>query len=97
MPHQTQSNSLTESDDYGWVACDAGGEDDDMPPPDELWSRLRSTDAEFAQAVIESGAIDAEAGGCPGGTANHPTRLAKNTKNVSALDPFERGRSVSVI
>ena len=68
-----------------------------MRPPDELWSRLRTTDAEFAHTVIESSAIEAEACSSPAGTANHPTRLAQNTKNVFALDSFEAGRAVGVI
>ena len=69
--------------------CYVGGEDDDMRPPDELWSRLRTTDPEFAQTVIESGAIEAETRGCTCRTANHPTCLAQNTKDVFALDRFE--------
>ncbi len=68
-----------------------------MRPPDELWSRLRTTDAEFAHTVIEGGAVDAEACGGPGGTANYPTRLAQNAKNVFALDGFECGRSIRMI
>ena len=68
-----------------------------MRSPDKLWSRLRTTDAEFAHTVIEGSAVEAEARGGPGWTANYPTRLAQNTKNVFALNGFECGRSISMI
>ena len=54
---------------------------DEMRPGDEQWSRLlrlRSVDAEFAHAVVESCAVEAQARGSSSGTANNPTRLMQN-------------------
>src|SRR5689334_24379341 len=68
-----------------------------MSPDDERWSRvlrLRPADAKFAHAVIERGAVHAEARRGAAWTADHPTRFAEDAQNVIALDGFERRRAV---
>ena len=65
---------------------------DEMRPDDEQRSRLlrlRSIDAEFAQAVVESRAVEAQTRGCSSGTTNHPTRLTQNPHYVVAFDCLE--------
>ena len=52
-----------------------------------LW--LRPADAEFAHAVIERGAIHAEARSGAGWTADNPTGFAEYAQNVIAFDGFE--------
>ncbi len=59
--------------------------------------RLRSIDAEFAQAMVEGCAINSEARGSSVGATDHPVQFAQYTKNVIALDRFEGCRSVSMI
>src|SRR5712664_4230273 len=71
---------------------------DNMRPSDKLWSRLlrlRARDAELADAVIESCAVQAEARGGSRRTANYPMCVAQDTKNVFAFDGFEGRRSVT--
>src|SRR5258708_34618087 len=63
-----------------------------MRPDDEQRSRLlrlRSIDAEFAHAVVERSAVEAQAHGCSGGTTNHPTSLTQDFHDVLALDCLE--------
>ena len=65
---------------------------------DELRSRLSwASNAEFAQAVIEGCAINAEARGSSVWAADHPVQFPQYAKNVIALDGFEGCRSVRVI
>src|SRR6266850_6608708 len=73
---------------------------DNMRPSDKLWSRLlrlRARNAELADAVIESCAVQAEARCGSRRTANHPMSVTQDTKNVFAFDGFEGRRSVTVI
>jgi len=59
--------------------------------------RLGAHDAEFAHAVIECGAVHAEAGGGARGTTDYPLRVAQNFQNVIALDCFKRCSAVGMV
>jgi hypothetical protein len=72
---------------------------DEMRPDDQQRSllRLRAVDTEFAHAVVESRAVEAQARGCSSGTTNHPTRLTQNLHDVVAFDCFESYRTLKLI
>jgi hypothetical protein len=73
---------------------------DEMRPDDEQRSRLlrlRSVDAEFAHAVVESRAVEAQARGSSSGTTNHPSRRAQNTHDVVAFDCLESNWTLELI